>query len=613
MKEKINFITIFNECLQLLAEKYIISLLNMTFESELVFLYARFFRKYGWRYIPGFLFLALCSYVQTLPPLVLGEVFDLFDAPSPDRAAIMGRAGYMVMLALLVFALRFIWRYFIMGNSRNLECTLREQLFEHLQQMPPTFYHAKKTGDLMAYAINDIGAIRMTFGPALSLALQGVITGLVSVATMMTQIDMRLSLLALTPVPLIVVLIVYMGILVRRRFTVVQKTFAEVSDRVNENVGGIRVVKAYVQENREIERFEALNERAKQSNMAMVRVSGLLNPLIQFLFGVSFVIGIVYGARLVRSGSITVGDFVAFNSFLTLIMHPIMSIGRIINIVQRGNASGKRLKDILDTPSNVPEGNGTIKKYTGRLEVRDLTFTFPGADKPALKNISFELTPGKTIGIIGHTGSGKTALASALMKFYPVPDGTIFMEGMDVNDLRLDVVRAPYGCVPQDGFLFSDTIGNNIRFFDDLISPGQMDEAAKMADIYDTIQSFPKGYETDLGERGVNLSGGQKQRLAIARALAKNPAIYLFDDALAAVDTRTEERITANLRKAMAGASAILIAHRASVIMHADEILLMEEGQIVERGTHAQLLAMDGKYAQLWRIQSGQDEEVQPA
>ncbi len=591
-------------------------------------MYSRFLRKYGWRYLPGTALIVVCSYIQTLSPLVLGEIFDTFDAPFVDRALVMSKAWLLVLIAFGVFVTRISWRYLVMGNARHMECMLREQLFEHLQQMPPAFYQTKKTGDLMAYAINDINAIRMSYGPGLALGIQGLATGALAISSMITRISPHLSLLALIPIPFIMIVIVFMGRQVRSRFTQVQKTFAEVSDRVNENVGGIRVVKAYVQEDSEIERFESLNVKMKTTSMSMVRVSALMNPLIQLLFGISFTIGIVYGASMVYNGTLSVGDFVAFNSFLTLIVRPVTMLGRIINILQRGNASNLRLKEVLTSKSNVPQGSETLKNYSGALEVKNLTFSYNGVSgangengetsRPALKDISFKLEPGKTLGIIGHTGSGKTSLVNALLKFHPVPDGAIFMDGVDINRLTLRSVREPYGCVPQDGFLFSSTIKENILFYDPAADDEALDEAANMADIYETIQEFPDGYDTVLGERGVNLSGGQKQRVAIARALVKKPAIYLFDDALAAVDTRTEERIIAGLREATSDRTTIFIAHRASVIRHADEILLLDDGQIAERGSHEDLLAMGGKYAELWQKQSGEegrndfaDEEVE--
>ena len=572
-------------------------------------MYRAFWRKYGWIYVPGILLAVFCSYLQTVSPLVLGAIFDLFDAEVIDRTAVMNKALMLIWLALAVFVLRFAWRSLLMGNARVMESMLRRQLLEHFQSMPASFYNKRKTGDLIAYAVNDLSAVRMTYSTALSLGVQSVVTCAASIASMFTQLNPRLTLFALLPLPFAVFFILQIGGQVKQRFAIVQQTFAEVSDRVNENVGGIRVVKAYVQEKSEIERFETLNCKMRDSSVNMVRVSALVHPMIQVLFGVSFTVGLIYGGYLVRSGLISVGDFVAFNSFLTLIMRPVENVGRITTMIQRGRASSKRLQNLMDQTSDVPEGTRELESYRGELEVRDLTFTFPGETQPALKHINLKLEPGKTLGIIGHTGSGKTALAQALMKVYAVPDGMVFLDGVDINELTLTSLRKPFGYVPQDGFLFSDTVKNNILFYDEKAGEKELEKALEDADLTEIVHEFPNGVDTMLGDRGVNLSGGQKQRIEIARALVKNPTIYLFDDALAAVDTRTEERILSHLRASTQGKTAIWIAHRASVIKDADEIIMLENGEIAERGTHEQLLAMNGKYAALWRIQSGKGEE----
>ncbi|MGI6201010.1 MAG: ABC transporter ATP-binding protein [Christensenellales bacterium] len=570
----------------------------------------KFLKKYGWRYIPGCIFLFLSSYIQTLAPKALGHVFDVLELSPDDHAAVYAGIQAIILIALAAFVTRFIWRYFINGNARNLECFLREELFLHLQQMNPHFFNHQKTGDLIAYAINDINAVRMTFGPGLAMVLNGLGVAILSIGSMAGDINLKLTLVSLLPIPFIIVFIVLMGGQVRKRFRRVQETFAQVSDRVNENINGIRVIKAYVQEDAEVDRFEALNNQVREANVRMVRVSSMFQPLVQIFFGISFAISIFYGTSLAQAGEISIGDVVAFNSYLTIIMMPIISISRIINVFQRGTASYRRLMGILDVPPMVVDGDGdpSLTLRRGEVEIRDLTFTYPGTDQPVLEHIDLHIAPGQTLGILGYTGSGKTTLVNLLLKLYNPPEGAIFMDGVDITHYRLGPLRENIGYVPQDNFLFSASIAENIKFFSDQYSQQDVEHAAKAAMIHHNIVEFPEGYQTQLGDRGVNLSGGQKQRISIARALIKQPALYIMDDALSAVDTETEEAILHNFSDELAGKSGIIIAHRISAVQNCDQIIYLEHGRIVERGDHESLLAAGGRYAQLYAQQSQEDE-----
>lgn len=598
-----------------------------------------FIKECKWKYIVGIIFLILTSTVTSIIPKIIGLITDSLDQRKPPSVI------YSYLVALLAaavgaFVFRFIWRYYLVGNCRYLECYLREKLFKHLQTLPASFYDNNKTGDLVAYAINDIQAIRRTFGFGFTAILDGVVLNTVSIIIMARTINPILTVMAVAPAPLIVIILYYLRKKIRQRFAAVQKAFAAISEKVQEDISGIRVIKAFVQEKESVEDFIKYSQDRVDTHMRLTRISAALGPVTQVFFGISVTFFIIFGSRLVSEGMISLGDYVAFNSYIAVIMGPIVNISRIVEMWQRGIASIQRLDKIFSVKGE--EGllslqAGTeaeresqkhankkeaIKKQTNKndnitgenndirnndirwnIEIRDLNFTYQGSERPALKNINLEIKEGETLGILGKTGSGKTTLANLLLRLYDVEDGHIYIGGVDINHIPLDVLRENVGYVPQDNFLFSTTIKNNIQFFRDIYKDSEIEEAAKMAGVYGDITSFPEGFNTIVGERGVTLSGGQKQRVSIARAIVKNPRLLILDDSLSAVDTKTEEEILKNIRKVLENRTGIIISHRVSTVKTANQIIFMDNGEIVERGTHEELMELKGMYYQLYQSQ----------
>lgn len=568
-----------------------------------------FLKKYWLHYSTGIIVLIISGYIQTLSPKTLGKIIDILDSNNINRQQIIINIGLLIIIAFAAFVTRYIWRYFIIGTARNLECYLRQKLFEHFQKLSVDFFNSRKTGDLVAYAVNDVNAVRMAFGPGLSLLVNGVGLSTISAISMVRSVNIRLTILSLLPIPVIIFLMLKIGKLIRKRFRIVQESFASISDRVQENISGIRVIKSYAQEDMEVINFEKLNNKMKESNIKMTRVSSILSPLTKVCFGVSFMINLIYGSSLVKSGVISLGDFVAFNGYLTMIMQPIISIGRVINIFQRGMASFKRINEIFEVKPEIIDGADDVQaeKINGSMEFKNLSFAHSNANEFALKDINLKIHRGQIIGVIGKTGSGKTTLMNLLLKLYNIEPGRIFIDGKDINDFTLETLRENIGYVPQDNFLFSATIQENIKFFRDVYTDEEIEEAARMSMIYESIMEFPEKFETVVGERGVNLSGGQKQRISIARAIIKNPAILILDDALSAVDTKTEEEILKNLKTVMKERTGIIIANRISAIKHADLIIVMDHGRIIERGTHEELINNHGLYSELYQEQSNEE------
>lgn len=556
-----------------------------------------FIKKHKISYAIGIIFMILTSYIQTLFPKVLGTTIDILKVHNFDFSKVKLNVLYLILIAVLTFITTFTWRNCVIVNARKLECTLRESLFDHFQKLSPSFYNRHKTGDLIAYAINDISAVRMTFGPATANTINGTAICLISIYSMSRVINWKITFLSLLPIPLIVYILYKIGSLIQKRFKIVQENFGSISDRVQENIYGIRVIKAYVQEDKEVENFETLNNNMMKSNINMVKTSSYLAPLIEACFSISFVVNLIIGGRMVLQGKISLGDFVAFNGYITMIMNPVISIGRIITIFQRGMASYKRLNKIFKEKPDIVDGHAMLNcPIKGSIEFKNLNFSYKEDSENTIKNLSFKIPAGSTIGIIGETGSGKSTLMNLLLKLYNVENGKILIDRRDINDYSLKALREGFGYVPQDGLLFSASIKDNIRFFKDKYSNKAVEAAAINSCIYDSIIALPDGFDTILGERGVNLSGGQKQRISIARALVKDPPVLILDDALSAVDTITESKIISNLKEVRKNKTTIIIAHRISAIEDADKIIVLKHGKIIEAGNHKELLNKGGLY-----------------
>ncbi len=571
----------------------------------------KFLKKYGWIYIPGVIFLALNSRIQTWAPRELGRAIDLLDGVIADKSLVYRQAGIIVLIALGIFATRFIWRMCIVLNARRMEVFLREVLFVKLQSLPVSFFAKQRSGDLMAYAINDVGAVRMTFGPVLAMGLNGIITGSLAVFSMTEYVDKRLTFIALIPVPIAMIIIFSLGKLINTRSRRVQALFAKLSGFVNESIMGIRVIKTFAREDEWLNDFSDTSSTMQEANIKLTDTSALIQPVTAITFGICYAVSLIYGGNLVAQGSLAIGDLVAFQGYLLLIQMPVISIGRIVNMFQRGLASYTRLRAVYDEPS-IPQEE--LKEHTrrlvGRITAKKLTFTYPGMHSPALANVSFDLEAGGTLCIAGATGSGKTTLISLLMKFFDAPEGSLFIDGEDITKIPALAIREQIGYVPQDGFLFSTTIEQNISFYQPNADLATVRNAANMSNIGAEIESFPQKYNTMVGERGTHLSGGQKQRIALARALLRNPDILILDDTLSAVDTLTEKKIVGNLDGVLGDKTSIIISHRLSSFRNASLILWFDAGGIAESGTHEELMALGGQYAQTFAKQLKEGENV---
>ena len=562
--------------------------------------------RYRGRVFLGFLSLLVVDGAGLLVPLVIRSAINRL---AKGEGGVLTSGLYIVGLAAIVMVFRFLWRYFLIGSSRRIERDLRSKLYGHLLRLSASFYNEHKTGDLMAHATNDIDAVSRACGFGVLTIADPIFMIPVAIGIMLS-IDPRLTLYAIIPLPILTLFMLGFGKVIHHRFEVVQEAFSGLMEKVREYVAGIRVVKSFVQEEGTQRDFAATNSDFIDKNMALVRVWGMFEPLIELLGGATMAIVLWAGGIRVIRGSISLGDFVAFSQYLMMLTWPMISLGWAVNIIQRGRASLERINRLLEATPEIVSPVHPRPPKGARIEINDLSFTYPSESgrAAALSNVDLEIEEGTTLGLVGLTGAGKSTLVRMIPRIFDPPPGSVRIGGEDVRDLDLAKLRGMIGFVPQDPFLFSATISENIAFGNPSASREQIEEAARQAGIHDEIVAFQKGYDTRVGERGIALSGGQKQRVAIARALLIDARILIFDDPLSAVDAEREEFILRNLREFFRGRTSIVIAHRLSAVMHADRIVVLDKGRIVERGTHAQLLAEGGIYRRIWDLQQAEKE-----
>lgn len=534
-------------------------------------------------------------------------VDDLYRGVTAEK---LGRYALILFgIAVVAGIFRYAMRQTLIAISRHLEYDLRNELFAHLQRLPLPWFQRRRTGEMMSIATNDMSAVRMMLGPGVMYTVNTLTVGVVSIAFMFA-ISPRLTFWSLLPLPLVSISVWFFGDRIHRRFEQVQARFAMLSALVQENLAGLRVVRAFAHERRERERFQELNEEYRDRNLELIRTSGLFQPALALFAGIGALIVLWVGGREVMLGRITLGQFVAFTVYLAMLNWPMVALGWVINLFQRGSASYRRITEILDTPPSIasPETPTAPGEGACEIEFRGLTFTYPGAAAPSLRDIRFSVPPGGTVALVGRTGSGKSTVLALLPRLFDPPPGTVFLDGVDVRDLELSALRARMAIVPQDPFLFSATVQENIAYGVPEESADEVSRVAGIAHLDADIRAFPDGYTTRVGERGITLSGGQRQRTAIARALLRAAPVLLLDDCLSSVDTATEESILRGLAGEMRRRTTLIVAHRVSTVRDADEILVLEEGSIIERGSHDELLVRGGAYAALARAQQLEEE-----
>ncbi|MEK5522763.1 multidrug ABC transporter permease/ATP-binding protein [Heyndrickxia sporothermodurans] len=556
-----------------------------------------FFKQEKKAYISGILILAVVAVLHLIPPKIVGYIVDLIKENELTKGTLIKWIIVLIVTALAMYVLRYYWRIMIFGSSLKLARILRNRLFSYFTNMSSSFYQQKRVGDLMAHATNDLQAIQGTAGSGVLTFVDSLLTGGFVVIAMAATISWKLTLIALIPMPFMAILTNYYGSLLHKKFHKAQEAFSSLNDKTQESINGIKVIKTFGQEKEDIESFRAQSADVVKKNVAVAKIDSLFDPTISIVIGLSFFLSIVFGAKYVISNELTIGQLISFTTYLGLLIWPMLAFGSLFNILERGRASYERVSNLLSEPKEILDRPNAINTIpTGSIEYKVKSFHYPNETKPVLEDIHFQLKQGETLGIVGKTGAGKTTLIKLLLREFEGINGTILFGNNRIYEYRIDRLRESIGYVPQDHFLFSSTVKENIAFSDPLIDQTFIEKAAKIAHIHDDILQFTDGYETIVGEKGVSLSGGQKQRISIARALLKDPEVLILDDSLSAVDAKTEEAILKSLKEERSGKTTIITAHRLSAIKHANKIIVLENGKIIESGTHDVLMENDGWY-----------------
>lgn len=548
--------------------------------------------------------LILVGLLAGIVPMIIARVIDEMTNGTLTYSALLFWVAVVAGISLLQYAMRYVWRTNIFGTSAKLEKILRQRLFNHFTKMDSVFYQKYRTGDLMAHATNDLGSIRMVAGGGILTMVDSLTQGIITLFMMFWAVDWQLSLMVIVPLPVLAIAIRFIGKKMHFHFRRAQEAFSSLNDKVQESVTGIKVIKTFGEEELDTIDFNKMTANVVKKNQSVYFYDALFRPAIQTIMGICTVIGLFYGGFLVLEGQITVGLLVAFLNYITRMSWPMVAIGRLLNIIERGSASYDRIMDILKEESNILEAeNPVTTPIDGDIQFEIDSFTYPQTSEVMLKNVKFTLPQGNTLGVVGKTGSGKTSIFKLLMRDYDQYQGRISFNGVDMKAYSLDTLLGSIGYVPQDNFLFSTTVRDNIRFGNPSASQEIVEEVARLTSVHEDIIGFPEGYDTMVGERGVALSGGQKQRISMARAIINSPSLLILDDSLSAVDAKTEEAILEGIKTNRQDKTTIISAHRISSVMHADEIIVLDNGEIIERGTHYELLEQNSWYKQMYEKQ----------